>query len=172
MKRKTKLYKMMNTPVSLMFKTAMVSFLAEWYGILWDLRWMLFLGGLLIALDLWFGISESKYKKLKVSWSEGRNSTLIKVVDYFCYISLGIAIGKAIGMPYGVDPLVVAVTVMLICYLLDLNSIYKHICRLHDIEPKYDIWDFLRMILTLKFKKFGYELWDVIQEIKKNRKNK
>ena len=86
MKRKTKLYKMMNTPVSLMFKTAMVSFLAEWYGILWDLRWMLFLGGLLIALDLWFGISESKYKKLKVSWSEGRNSTLIKVVDYFCYI--------------------------------------------------------------------------------------
>ena len=75
-------------------------------------------------------------------------------------------------MPYGVDPLVVAVTVMLICYLLDLNSIYKHICRLHDIEPKYDIWDFLLMILTLKFKKFGYELWDVIQEIKKNRKNK
>ena len=133
---------------------------------------MLFLGGLLIALDLWFGISESKYKKRKVSWSEGRNSTLIKVVDYFCYILLGIAIGKAIGMPYGVDPLVVAVTVMLVCYLLDLNSIYKHICRLHDIEPKYDIWDFLLMILTLKFKKFGYELWDVIQEIKKNRKNK
>ena len=133
---------------------------------------MLFLGGLLIALDLWFGISESKYKKRKVSWSEGRNSTLIKVVDYFCYILLGIAIGKAIGMPYGVDPLVVAVTVMLICYLLDLNSIYKHICMLHDIEPKYDIWDFLLMILTLKFKKFGYELWDVIQEIKKNRKNR
>ena len=111
-------------------------------------------------------------KKLKISWSEGRNSTLIKVVDYFCYILLGIAIGKAIGMPYGVDPLVVAVTVMLICYLLDLNSIYKHICMLHDIEPKYDIWDFLLMILTLKFKKFGYELWDVIQEIKKNRKNR
>ena len=172
MKKETKLYKIMNTPFSIVFKSTMVSFLAEWYGFLWDLRWMIVFGILLIIGDFWFGISESKYKRRKIVWAEARSKTLIKGVDYLCYIIIGIALGKAIAQPYGLDPLVVATTLLLVCYMFELNSIYKHICVIHDVTPKYDLWDFLLMIVTFKFKKFGIEFFGVLDQIRTTRKSR
>ena len=172
MKKETKLYKIMNTPFSIVFKSTMVSFLAEWYGFLWNLRWMIVFGILLIIGDFWFGISESKYKRRKIVWAEARSKTLIKGVDYLCYITIGIALGKAIAQPYGLDPLVVATTLLLVCYMFELNSIYKHICVIHDVTPKYDLWDFLLMIVTFKFKKFGIEFFGVLDQIRTTRKSR
>lgn len=172
MKKGTKLYKIMNTPFSIVFKSTMVSFLAEWYGFLWDLRWMIVFGILLIIGDFWFGISESKYKRRKIVWAEARSKTLIKGVDYLCYITIGIALGKAIAQPYGLDPLVVATTLLLVCYMFELNSIYKHICVIHDVTPRYDLWDFLLMIITFKFKKFGIEFFGVLDQIRTKRKSR
>lgn len=172
MKKETKIYKVMNTPFSLTFKSAMVSFLAEWYGFIWDLRWMIVFGIFLVIGDLWFGISESKYKKRKIVWSDARSKTLIKGVDYLCYITIGIALGKAIAQPYGLDPLIVATTMLLTCYMFELNSIYKHICTLHDVNPKYDLWDFLLMIITFKFKKFFVEFMNILNQIKSIRESR
>ena len=172
MKKETKLYKIMNTPFSIVFKSAMVSFLAEWYGFLWDLRWMIVFGIFLVIGDLWFGISESKYKKRKIVWSDARSKTLIKGVDYLCYITIGIALGKAIAQPYGLDPLIVATTMLLICYMFEFNSIYRHICTLHDVNPKYDLWDFLLMIITFKFKKFFVEFMNILNQIKSIRESR
>lgn len=166
MKKETKIYKVMNTPFSLTFKSAMVSFLAEWYGFIWDLRWMIVFGIFLVIGDLWFGISESKYKKRKIVWSNARSKTLIKSIDYLCYVTIGIALGKAIAQPYGLDPLIVATTMLLTCYMFELNSIYKHICTIHDVNPKYDLWDFLLMIITFKFKKFFVEFMNILNQIK------
>lgn len=172
MKKETKIYKVMNTPFSLTFKSAMVSFLAEWYGFIWDLRWMIVFGIFLVIGDLWFGISESKYKKRKIVWSNARSKTLIKGVDYLCYITIGIALGKAIAQPYGLDPLIVATTMLLTCYMFELNSIYKHICTIHDVNPKYDLWDFLLMIITFKFKKFFVEFMNILNQIKSIRESR
>lgn len=172
MKKETKIYKVMNTPFSLTFKSAMVSFLAEWYGFIWDLRWMIVFGIFLVIGDLWFGISESKYKKRKIVWSDARSKTFIKGVDYLCYITIGIALGKAIAQPYGLDPLIVATTMLLTCYMFELNSIYKHICTLHDVNPKYDLWDFLLMIITFKFKKFFVEFMNILNQIKSIRESR
>lgn len=172
MKKGTKLYKIMNTPFSIVFKSTMVSFLAEWYGFLWNLRWMIVFGILLIIVDFWFGISESKYKRRKIIWSEARSKTLIKGVDYLCYITIGIALGKAIAQPYGLDPLVVATTLLFVCYMFELNSIYRHICVIHDVTPRYDLWDFLLMIVTFKFKKFGIEFFGVLDQIRTKRKSR
>ena len=166
MKKETKIYKVMNTPFSLTFKSAMVAFLAEWYGFIWDLRWMIVFGIFLVIGDLWFGISESKYKKRKIVWSDARSKTLIKGVDYLCYITIGIALGKAIAQPYGLDPLIVATTMLLVCYMFELNSIYKHICTLHDVNPQYDLWDFLFMVITFKFKKLFVEFMNILNQIK------
>ena len=166
MKKETKIYKVMNTPFSLTFKSAMVSFLAEWYGFIWDIRWMIVFGIFLVIGDLWFGISESKYKKRKIVWSNARSKTLIKSIDYLCYVTIGIALGKAIAQPYGLDPLIVATTMLLTCYMFELNSIYKHICTIHDVNPKYDLWDFLLMIITFKFKKFFVEFMNILNQIK------
>lgn len=172
MKKETKIYKVMNTPFSLTFKSAMVSFLAEWYGFIWDLRWMIVFGIFLVIGDLWFGISESKYKKRKIVWSNARNKTLIKSIDYLCYVTIGIALGKAIAQPYGLDPLIVATTMLLTCYMFELNSIYKHICTIHDVNPKYDLWDFLLMIITFKFKKFFVEFMNILNQIKSIRESR
>ena len=172
MKKETKIYKVMNTPFSLTFKSAMVSFLAEWYGFIWDIRWMIVFGIFLVIGDLWFGISESKYKKRKIVWSNARSKTLIKSIDYLCYVTIGIALGKAIAQPYGLDPLIVATTMLLTCYMFELNSIYKHICTLHDIDPKYDLWDFLFMVITLKFKKFFVEFMNILNQIKSIRESR
>lgn len=172
MKKETKIYKVMNTPFSLTFKSAMVSFLAEWYGFIWDLRWMIVFGIFLVIGDLWFGISESKYKKRKIVWSNARSKTLIKSIDYLCYITIGIALGKAIAQPYGLDPLIVATTMLLTCYMFELNSIYKHICTIHDVNPKYDLWDFLLMIITFKFKKFFVEFMNILNQIKSIRESR
>lgn len=172
MKKETKIYKVMNTPFSLTFKSAMVSFLAEWYGFIWDLRWMIVFGIFLVIGDLWFGISESKYKKRKIVWSNARNKTLIKSIDYLCYVTIGIALGKAIAQPYGLDPLIVATTMLLTCYMFELNSIYKHICTIHDVNPKYDLWDFLLMIITFKFKKFFVEFMNILSQIKSIRESR
>lgn len=172
MKKETKIYKVMNTPFSLTFKSAMVSFLAEWYGFIWDLRWMIVFGIFLVIGDLWFGISESKYKKRKIVWSNARSKTLIKSIDYLCYVTIGIALGKAIAQPYGLDPLIVATTMLLTCYMFELNSIYKHICTLHDVNPKYDLWDFLLMIITFKFKKFFVEFMNILNQIKSIRESR
>lgn len=172
MEKETKIYKVMNTPFSLTFKSAMVSFLAEWYGFIWDLRWMIVFGIFLVIGDLWFGISESKYKKREIVWSNARSKTLIKGVDYLCYITIGIALGKAIAQPYGLDPLIVATTMLLVCYMFELNSIYKHLCTLHDIDPKYDLWDFLFMVITFKFKKFFVEFMNILNQIKSIRESR
>lgn len=172
MKKETKIYKVMNTPFSLTFKSAMVSFLAEWYGFIWDLRWMIVFGIFLVIGDLWFGISESKYKKRKIVWSNARSKTLIKSIDYLCYVTIGIALGKAIAQPYGLDPLIVATTMLLTCYMFELNSIYKHICTIHDVNPKYDLWDFLLMIITFKFKKFFVEFMNILNQIKSIRESR
>ena len=150
----------------------MVSFLAEWYGFIWDLRWMIVFGIFLVIGDLWFGISESKYKKRKIVWSDARSKTLIKGVDYLCYITIGIALGKAIAQPYGLDPLIVATTMLLICYMFELNSIYKHICTLHDVNPQYDLWDFLFMVITFKFKKLFVEFMNILNQIKSIRESR
>ena len=172
MKKETKIYKVMNTPFSLTFKSAMVSFLAEWYGFIWDLRWMIVFGIFLVIGDLWFGISESKYKKREIVWSTARSKTLIKGVDYLCYITIGIALGKAIAQPYGLDPLIVATTMLLICYMFELNSIYKHICTLHDVKPQYDLWDFMFMVITFKFKKLFVEFMNILNQIKSIRESR
>lgn len=172
MKKETKIYKVMNTPFSLTFKSAMVSFLAEWYGFIWDLRWMIVFGIFLVIGDLWFGISESKYKKRKIVWSNARSKTLIKSIDYLCYVTIGIALGKAIAQPYGLDPLIVATTMILTCYMFELNSIYKHICTIHDVNPKYDLWDFMLMIITFKFKKFFVEFMNILNQIKSIRESR
>lgn len=172
MKKETKIYKVMNTPFSLTFKSAMVSFLAEWYGFIWDLRWMIVFGIFLVIGDLWFGISESKYKNRKIVWSNARSKTLIKSIDYLCYVTIGIALGKAIAQPYGLDPLIVATTMLLTCYMFELNSIYKHICTIHDVNPKYDLWDFLLMVITFKFKKFFVEFMNILNQIKSIRESR
>lgn len=150
-----------------LFKTGIIGFTSECYAIIFDLRWMILLAFVLILTDFWFGISASRAKKIEIRKSRAGRRTLNKIIDYLCYILLGAVIGKAIGEPYGLNPITVSITVMVLCYCFEIDSIYNHICTLHGVEKKYSIWSIFWKLITFKFKAVG----EAFQDMKTNRKN-
>ena len=147
-----------------LFKTSMIGLFGECTQILYDLRWMILLAIILILSDLWFGISASRVQGIAIRKSRAGRRTLNKLVDYICYILLGAVLGKAIGEPYGMNPIVVSITVMVICYCFEVDSIYGHICEIHGIKKRYSIWRILFKLLTLKFKDVGEAFKDMSEQ--------
>lgn len=159
------------TTTQSLFKTSMMGFLfGECTQILYDLRWMILLAVILILSDLWFGISASRVQGIAIRKSKAGRRTLNKLVDYICYILLGAVIGKAIGEPYGVDPMVVSITVMILCYCFEIDSIYGHICEIHGIKKQYSIWKIIFKLFTFKFSELGEAFRDMAEQ-KNNFKN-
>ena len=155
------------------FKTGIIGFTSECYAIIFDLRWMILLAFVLILSDFWFGISVSKMKGIEVRKSKAGRRTLNKVIDYLCYVLLGAVIGKAIGDPYGLNPITVSITIMILCYCFEIDSIYNHICKLHGVKKRYSIWTILWKFITFKFKDVGEAFQDMRNQSKdfKNNKN-
>lgn len=158
------------TTTQSLFKTSMIGLLGECTQILYDLRWMILLAVILILSDLWFGISASRVQGIAIRKSRAGRRTLNKLVDYICYILLGAVIGKAIGEPYGVDPMVVSITVMILCYCFEVDSIYGHICEIHGIKKQYSIWKIIFKLFTFKFSELGEAFRDMAEQ-KNNFKN-
>lgn len=153
-------------------KTTVIGFLAEWQGLLHEMRWMITLAIILILTDLWFGIRAAKHRGEKVRRSRAGRRTFNKVVDYLCYIFIGVTIGKAIAEPYGVDHFVTAITAMILCYGFEIDSIYGHILELHNIKIKYSIWKLIAFILTLRFKQFTSAIEDISKQYENNNNTK
>lgn len=152
------------TTTQSLFKTSMIGLFGECTQIIYDLRWMILLAIILILSDLWFGISASRVQDIVIRKSRAGRRTLNKLVDYICYILLGAVLGKAIGEPYGMNPIVVSITVMVICYCFEIDSIYGHICEIHGIKKRYSIWRIFFKLLTLKFKDVGEAFKDMAEQ--------
>lgn len=154
-------------------KTGIIGFTSECYAIIFDLRWMILLAFVLILSDFWFGISVSRMQGIEVRKSRAGRKTLNKVIDYLCYVLLGAVIGKAIGDPYGLNPITVSITIMILCYCFEIDSIYNHICELHGVKKRYSIWTILWKFITFKFKDVGEAFQDMRNQSKdfKNNKN-
>lgn len=155
------------------FKTGIIGFTSECYAIIFNLRWMILLAFVLILSDFWFGISVSRMQGIEVRKSRAGRKTLNKVIDYLCYVLLGAVIGKAIGDPYGLNPITVSITIMILCYCFEIDSIYNHICELHGVKKRYSIWTILWKFITFKFKDVGEAFQDMRNQSKdfKNNKN-
>ena len=155
------------------FKTGIIGFTPECYAIIFDLRWMILLAFVLILSDFWFGISVSRMQGIEVRKSRAGRRTLNKVIDYLCYVLLGAVIGKAIGDPYGLNPITVSITIMILCYCFEIDSIYNHICELHGVKKRYSIWAILWKLITFKFKDVGEAFQEMKNQSKdfKNNKN-
>lgn len=163
--------KITETTSQSLFKAFTVGLLGECTQILYDLRWMILLAIILILSDLWFGISVSRVHSIEIRKSRAGRRTLNKLVDYICYILLGAVLGKALGEPYGIDPIVVSITVMVLCYCFEIDSIYSHICEIHGIKKRYSIWKILFKLITFKFKDLGEAFKDMAEQ-KNNSKTK
>nr|UVX40006.1 MAG: holin family protein [Bacteriophage sp.] len=158
------------TTTQSLFKASMIGLFGECTQIIYDLRWMILLAIILILSDLWFGISASRVQDIVIRKSRAGRRTLNKLVDYICYILLGAVIGKAIGEPYGVDPIEVSITIIILCYCFEIDSIYGHICEIHGIKKQYSIWKIIFKLLTLKFNELGEAFRDMVEQ-KNNFKN-
>lgn len=151
-------------------KTFITTLFLECSQMVFELRWMILLGGVLILCDLWFGISASRVLGVDVRKSRAGRRTLNKMIDYLCYIVMGTVLGKAIGDPYGFDPIIIAVSIMILCYCFEIDSIYGHICTIHGLTKQYSIWKLLWLLISFKFKDLGSAFTYMKEQIK-NRKN-
>lgn len=162
---------MENNAFNNLFKTSIIGFISECYTIIFDLRWMILLAIILILSDFWFGISVSRMQGIEIRKSRAGRKTLNKIIDYLCYVLLGAAIGKAIGDPYGLNPITVSITIMVLCYCFEIDSIYNHICELHGVKKRYSIWNILWKFITLKFKDVGEAFQDMKNQSKDFKNN-
>lgn len=154
------------------FKTGIIGLVTECYDTIFSLRWMVVLAIILIITDLWFGISASKVKKIEIRKSRAGRRTMNKIIDYLCYIMLGAVIGKALGEPYGLDPVVLSTSIMILCYCFEVDSIYNHICILHGIEKKYSIWAIFWKLITFRFKSVSEAFSEMKVQVKEHKANK
>ena len=85
---------------------------------------------------------------------------------------MGAVLGKAIGEPYGLDPLVVSITVLVVFYGFEVVPSDGQICRLHGVEKKYSIWKILWSIVTLKFNNLSEAFKDMSEQSKNYKQSK
>jgi len=125
---------------------------SEVVSLVYDMRWWVLLSLVLIAVDFWFGISESRMQGREVRKSKACRRTANKVVDYMCYLMVAGLLGKAME-PVGIDPIKLATIVMLLTSAWELDSIYGHICVLNGAEKDFSIRKFIVSLLKRKSEK-------------------
>lgn len=144
----------------------------EFLNLVYDLRWMILLALVLVIGDFWFGIRESKYVGTPIRISRACRRTINKFIDYILYILMGAFLGKALGSPFGFDPMIVASVVMVLCYGFEIDSIYGHICILHGIKNRISIWRILILLITMRFKSLQSIFSSMAEQIETERLKK
>lgn len=116
---------------------SMSIFLGEIGALLWDMRWLLLLAGALIVVDFWLGIHKSIVNKVDIRASRAMRRTMMKVADYLCVVVLGAVVGKAIGEPLGCSAVVIAVVLMTIACLCEIDSIISNYGEIHGVKINF-----------------------------------
>ncbi|MCM1438812.1 MAG: phage holin family protein [Roseburia sp.] len=143
----------------------MTGILSEMTDMVYQTRWLFLLALFLVIIDFWFGINVSKAQNIPIRWSRAGRRTLNKSIDYLCYITLGIVLGKAFGEPFGMEPHTLAIIVMLFCCGFEIDSIWSHICILHGIKKPVSVWRVILLVITFKFKEIKEELTEIGEKI-------
>ena len=144
----------------------------EFMNLIYDFRWMILLALVLVIGDFWFGIRESQYVGTPIRKSRACRRTINKFIDYILYILMGAFLGKALGSPFGFDPMIVAAIVMILCYGFEIDSIYGHICVLHGIKNRISIWRILILLITKRFKSLQSIFSNMAEQIETEKLNK
>lgn len=152
--------------MNIVSKISFSVFIAEFYSLMWDMRWLMLLALILILADLWYGVSKSRRRKEEVRISRAIRRTLIKIGDYICVILLGAVIGKAIGEPIGIHYEIIAVCCMgLACYC-ELESVISNYCECKGIQYHFSLWSLMKNLIGIKSR----ELKEAIEESEKEGK--
>ena len=145
--------------------TMLTIFYEEIIQLIYDIRWLLLLGAVLLVTDLWWGICRSlKHKHEKeqrgetltpddqVRPSRAIRRTLVKTVDYLCIVILASVLGQAIGEPLGVSHVLVSVCCVLLSISCELDSIYSNYCECKGVGKRLSIRKLLVAFLPEQLK--------------------
>lgn len=143
-------------------------FIGEISTLLWNVRWLMLLAGVLIIVDLWLGVHKSISNKVDIRASRALRRTMMKIADYLCVVILGAVVGKALGEPLGCSAIVIAVVLVSIACLCELDSIISNWGEIKGVKI-----NFFKIILALvgyKRKEVGEALKGTITITKKRKK--
>lgn len=141
---------------------------AEMQDVVWDMRWLILLVVVLILADLRFGIKAAKVEGNKIRRSRAIRRTLNKFADYICWLILAGFLGQAIGVPMGVDRLVVATVVMLLACGSEIDSIVQNYCEARGL-PVFSLRRFCLKLVMKKSKDVGEALEETLKEEEKGK---
>ena len=135
---------------------------AEAMTAVYDLRWMIVLIVVLIMADFWWGVSESRKKKVEFRFSRAGRRTCNKFVDYLTYLLIGAVLGLAIFEPLGMatHTTTAAVALGMGC-VWEVDSIVGHVCAVHGIKWKFSV---KKLIVGIVKRKGGEEMGEAVEE--------
>lgn len=149
---------------------------SEALGVLYDLRWMLMCVAVLILVDFWWGsketmqrYEETKDEKYRWRFSRAGRRSLNKCIDFLTYLLVGAVLGTAIFEPLGICGHTTSGAIALGAgALFDISSIIGHVCYLHGIEMKGNIFKVLWRIVVSFIKRKNNDLGEAIEDATEN----
>ena len=130
-----------------------------------DLRWAIVFCIVLILVDFWWGVSESKMrykeaikagneylaKEYKFRFSKAGRRSANKIVDYLTYLLVGCFAGMAITEPLGwANHITTSAICLGFAFLFEVSSIVGHICAVKGIKtPKLTFKSVFKFVVTL-----------------------
>lgn len=112
--------------------------MSEFYG---NLAPWLFLGLVLVMVDLRFGLLAAKARKEEIRPSRAWRRTLNKAVDYLCWVTLAEVCSRTFGVTMG-SP-IVGMGMLFIIYGIELNSCVNNYFDYKGIKKK---WNFFKLV--------------------------
>lgn len=143
-------------------------FIGEISTLLWDMRWLMLLAGVLIIVDLWLGVHKSISNNVNIRASRALRRTMMKIADYLCIVILGAVVGKALGEPLGCSAIVIAVVLMSIACLCELDSIISNWGEIKGV--KINVFKIILGLVGYKRKELREALKGTITITKKRKK--
>lgn len=117
------------------------TFYEELQQVLFDLRWLVAFIVILVFTDFWTGLTASvRVRKENFRLSRALRRTITKFLEYINFIIFGLLLAKAILEPFGIGTDITGGAIgASAALLIEFDSIYGHICDIHDIKSRFSL---------------------------------
>lgn len=140
-----------------------LSMVDELQSMLWDMRWLIALCVVLIAVDLIFGIENATAHNEKIRRSRAIRRTCNKFIDYMCWLLFAGVFARAFSGPFGLADTTITAGVMLVACVSEVDSIVQNYTEAHGKE-RFSLMSFILNLIKRKNKDVGGAIEDTLKE--------
>ena len=139
------------------------TFYSEVTTAVYELRWMMLAVVALVATDFITGLTASvRLRGDDFRFSRAGRRTVGKLLEYFGYLLLGVALGKGLE-PLGLEYVKAAAVGLCLAALFEVDSIAGHVCDLHGIKARFSIKRLFISLVKRKDKDLGEVVEDALE---------